>query len=498
MQDPKLTYGEGGRLKSPPDPLLIDSAYKHDNSYAKYLMRHLHEVDLAYVLMLLKQDIIPQEEGTILLKQLSEVRDVPLEDFINPNLGDIYNSKESYLNKNVGKIAGWMHIGRPRREAINTAFNLCVREKLILFISELLNLGECMLEKARLEKDSIMPDFTYLYQATPTSFGHYLLTFFFPILRDLERLFLSLSDINECPLGCGISNGSNLNLDRKYLSDLLCFDKPIAHARDGMWRADTPIQIMSCLSICFSNLSRLAEELEIFNSVEFSMIELPDSLCRTSVIMPQKKNPYPLTYIRGMSNFLLGKLVASNSYGKVFSGNPDSRIFAYVDIPESLDRSTEAIRLFSKVIKTIELNHKNIKNNLGKGYSYASDLSEYITTKFKVDYKTAHEIVGSLIRKLVSQEITDLNSTHLVNEIKEKSDLEIKISEKEFQNIIDPNEIIKKRITLGSAAPQIVDKMIDEQIVIMNEYSEKLRRLKSKIDQSRMNDIVEKKLNSKK
>ncbi len=492
MASNTIAYGEGGRLKEAPDPLLINSAYKHDNSYAHYLMDSLHLVDLAYVSMLIKQNLIPFSDGKTLLQELKNITAVKTSDIINEQSGDIYNSKESYLNNKIGKISGWMHLGRPRREAINTAFYIATRQKLAILIESLIDLGRVFLNKAIQEVESVIPDYTYLYQATVTSFGHYLLTYYYPIERDLERLFSIYDRLNKCPLGSGISSGSNLNLDRLLVSQLLNFKEPIVHSRDGMWQSDLPIDILSSISICYANIGRLAQELQFFNSVEFSMIELPDSLCRTSVIMPQKKNPYPLTYLRGLSNMISGKLMASVSYGKVFSGNPDSRIFAYNDVPEVLDRSKEGIRLFARVVETVRLKKQNVQRNMSRGFVYASDLSEFLTVQHKIDYKSSHEIVGSIVRKLIDNEIQSVSANVIIDEVSIRTGVSIRLSQQEVDDLIDPQATLYKRTTSGSAEPHKVADMIQKAKETLLNFSSKLSDFRSHNDYNQLYNTVNK------
>ena len=134
-----------------------------------------------------------------------------------------------------------------------------------------------------------MPDYTYLQAAQPTTFGHYLLGFTYPLLRDLARLDCLLEKVNRSPLGCGSTNGSRLPQGREQLAELLGFADIIPHARDAMWQADLSIENTALLTACIVNLSRLAEDLQIFSTQEFALVELDDQHARASKIMPQKK-----------------------------------------------------------------------------------------------------------------------------------------------------------------------------------------------------------------
>jgi argininosuccinate lyase len=175
---------------------------------------------------------------------------------------------------------------------------------------------------------TILPDFTYLQHAQPTSLAHYLLAFVLPILRDFARLQACFQRVNQCSGGIGSVNGSRLPFKRERLAELLGFDGAITHTRDAMWQADMPVEIMADVVAAVINLDRLGEDLQMWATQEFDLVELADGYCRESVIMPQKKNPYSLAFVRGAAGVLIGQLTAMSNVGRTLSGQPDSRIFA--------------------------------------------------------------------------------------------------------------------------------------------------------------------------
>jgi len=488
-------YGKGGRVKSPPHPLLINSAYKHDCTYAVHLMDSLHKVDLAYAIMLYRLGIIPDEEIKGLLQGLLDIEKVAFDEYVDPKYGDIYNSKEVYLNNQIGQAAGWLHIGRPRREAINIAYLIAVRSLYLNFMTEILNLATVMWQKANSEMNTLMSDFTYLQHANPTTFGHYILTFLFPLLRDCDRIHAAYDRINSSPAGSGSVNGSSIPLNRQFLADIMCFDMVTTHARDGMWQADMPIEIMSIINMVFANLNRFTDELQIWNSQEFGLVNLPDSLCRTSVIMPQKKNPYPLAYFRGLTNSFLGKLTTSVSCGKVFSGNPDSRIFAYNDIPESLELSIEVLPLISKVIEEMEINKEVASYAVNNDFSFSSELAEHLSINYKIDYKTSHKIVGNIVSRLISKDLDKMSKSDLEDTIFNFLNRRKEIDFDQIEFIIQPQNIIANRKTKGGSSPEEMTQMLETVKTKINIYSKWVTEKQSKIQFENLYDEVSKTLN---
>ena len=439
-------------------------------------MNDLHKVDLAYATMLYHIGILPLEEAQILLSGLLEIEQLDHGNYIDPRFGDIYNSKESVLKEKIGNVAGWLHIGRPRREAINIAFLMATRNLLLEFIEHLIDLASILLEKSKLEKETLMPDFTYLLHATPTTFGHYILTFLFPIIRDCQRAMAVYDRIDSSPAGSGSANGSSIALDREMLAELLCFKKITTHARDGMWQPDIPVEVLSVVNMVYVNLNRLTDELQIWNSKEFSLVDLPDSLCRTSVIMPQKKNPYPLAYFRGLANHMIGKLTSAVSYGKVFSGNPDSRIFAYNDVPDSLVLSNEVLPLLAKVINEMSINEQTASRLLEEDHSYSSELAEFLTVKYSIDYKSSHHIVGKLVADMIDGKLVHITKDSLENEIENQLNIQLSVDIEEINRIILPENIIKNRKSKGGCSVAEVENMhqhVQKEIETLRQWTKR-------------------------
>jgi len=308
-------YGKGGRLKKSPHSALIGSAYKHECGDTEILLGHLHDADIAHGIALIEAGIIPSASARNLLSALLEMKQLPLQDFpVRPELGDLYNSKDAFLREKIGNDAGWIHCGRPRREALNLAFVLATRQRMLALAKAHAKLGYVFLDVAERFKNLLMTDYTYMHPAHPTSLGHYLLTFLFPLLRDFERIQSCFEKLNRCCAGSGSSNGSALPFKRQRIADLLGFESVSTHTRDSMWQPDVPIEGMNTLVCLAMNLNRLAEEFQIWTTPPYNLVDFDDGLFRASVIMPQKRNPYPMAYVRGLTGWLKAiRIVGSSS-----------------------------------------------------------------------------------------------------------------------------------------------------------------------------------------
>jgi argininosuccinate lyase len=454
-----------GRLKAGPAAELIRSANRLEVSNAPVLYEGLGLADLAHVIVLVERHVIPRPAGQTLLGALLAAQAVPVEEFpLDPAWGDVYKNRERYINELVPSVGGWLRAGRARREATNVAYRLAVRRRLLALDAALGQLAETMVDLAQEHVDTLMPDYTYLQQAQPTSLGHYLLGFVYPMLRDARRLRGCFKLINRSPAGIGSVNGSRLPLDRQRIADLLAFDDVIHHTRDAMWQPDTPIEISAAAVALLVNLDRLAEDLQVWTTQEFNLVELADEYARTSVIMPQKKNPYSLAYVRGLANVSIGTMVAMANVGRTPSGQPDNRVFAYGDVPDLIDRTADAVRLMDGVMGSLTVNRERMAERAGLGFSQATDLAEVLMVHCHLPYQDAHRVVGQVASMAIARGIPAAQITPAMLDEAAEAVLgrPVNLSSETLAAALDPRAIVATRTTEGGAAPGPLQTMIAE------------------------------------
>lgn len=464
----------GGRLVEGPAPELVKSAYRWEVDLAPTLWPGLGLADLAHTLMLVEVGVIPAAVGRRLLALLMELRALPPAQFpLDPALGDVFSNREHWLAARDREAAGWLSAGRARREATTVAYHLAVRSRLLVLVEATVTCLRALLAQAEAHLDTVMPDYTYLQRAQPTTLAHYLLGFAYPQLRDLARLQALFQRVNRSPAGGGSTNGSRLPLDRHRLADWLGFDGLVHHPRDAMWQADGPVEVMSVLVALLLTLDRLAEDLQIWCTQEFGLAELSDRHARTSLIMPQKKNPYALAYVRGITGELIGQMAAMACVGKTPSGQVDNRIFAYHAIPRALDLAIDTVELMAGILRGLQVNRPLMARYARQGFTQATDLAEVITQRTGLDYRTAHTIVGRAVRlalaaeqsgppTLAEAEGARLTATLLETAAQEIVGHSLGLSEAEIKSVLDPAALVAARAGPGGAAPQAVQAMLDE------------------------------------
>lgn len=450
---------ESGPSEDAAAPELIEAGFALEVADAPLLHDGLNLADIAHVLVLSEQELIPEDAARRLLRLLLEVTRIPASDFpYDPAFGDPYNCREHYFVERLGNDAGWLHAGRPRREAGRMALRLGLRRLVVGLIDDTADFARSTADVAERHAKTFIPDQTYLQQAQPSTFGHYLLTFAFPALRDIERLRRGLDWANRSPGGAGCVNGSRLLLSRARTAELLGFGGVIEHTRDAMWQTDGLVDLLATGASLLTNMSKLAEDLEIWDSQEFDFVDLAGPYTRASVLMPQKRNPYALSIVRGAAGVLIGRLSGFLSVVKTPSARSDNLIFAYGEVPRSLELARKVTRLMAAVVATLRVNPDRMWESLESGFSQATDLAEFIMQTCGVDYRTAYLVVGAAVRRASREGLRGLDLTgEMLDEAgRGVVGRPLDLSGRDLSEVLDPRAIVLTRTSPGGAAPDVV------------------------------------------
>jgi argininosuccinate lyase len=282
-------------------------------------------------------------------------------------------------------------------------------------------------------------------------------------VRDARRLLDEIGWVDTSPGGAGCVNGTRLLADREPIAAALGFGGVIPHTRDAMWQVDGLIHILATAASLLSNFSKLAEDLEIFSSSEFDFVDLADAYTRSSILMPNKRNPYSLAIVRGASGVLVGRLSGFLAVTKSPSARSDNLIFAYGEVPRALDLSLRITRLITGVVHTLRVNPARMREELARGYTQATDLAEYLVQTLKVDYRTAYVVVGNAVRSasragipgsaITGQMIDDAAFAH--------TGQRWGLAGADLSEVLDPWHIVASRRAEGGAAPAALARMID-------------------------------------
>jgi argininosuccinate lyase len=447
----------GERLTEAPSRSLTDIVFRRELQAQQDLTRMIGRVDLAHTLTLAEHGTIPEDAVRALIAALLALDESPPSFVPTADKGDLYTNREAWLTEH-STASGWLGVARARREALTTAYHLVLCE-------EILGLGEALADAAKSlaaasvrYRDSLMPDYTYLQAAQPTSFGHYLQAFAWPIMRDLDRIRALYQRVDRCPAGIGSSNGSVTWQDRRRLAERLGFREPVRHARDAMWQADLALEAVGAALAATVNFDRLAEDLMIFASAEFGFVRLADRHARASKVMPQKRNPFALAFIRAAANRLIGMQAGIAAAARTPSGQMDNRLFAYEAVPDALRSAAEAARLTAECVAGLVFDETRAEAALDDRSACASDLAERLMPALGIDYRRAHGLVGRLVRRLEEggrslgeAKMTDIGQILLEHGLPGDA-----LSDKVLADSLDPTACVSARRDVGGAAREEV------------------------------------------
>jgi argininosuccinate lyase len=442
-------------------PELVEGGFGIEVADADLLHSALNLADLAHTLVLLREQVIPEEIAARLLGALLQAHRTPVAEFdYDPSYGELYNCREEWLAARIGTDGGWLNAGRPRREAVRIALRLRLRRDVLTLIEATAALAEAIADQSAKHAETAMADQTYLQHAQPTTFGHYLSGFGYAVLRDLRRLEDCYAWINRSPGGAGGVNGSALTGDRSVVADLLGFDDVIEHTRDAMWQTDGFIALLGCVSSLAITAAKVAEDLEIYSSDEFDWVRLADGHTRGSVLMPQKRNPYALTMIRGECGVLIGRLTGMLAVTKSPSARSDNLIFAYGEVPRAMELAVRQIRLTAGVIAGLQVDVERMWAALENSFTQAADLAEFLMTERNVDYRSAHRIVGAVVRTAAAEGLRGMDITPEMLAVAAKDlGVDLDVAGLDLTAALDPRAIVAARVTQGGAAPESVRAM---------------------------------------
>ena len=423
----------------------------------KRLFKEDIEASIVHVEMLLKQKIISFKIKNKLVWGLNRIKnEIIKKKFIfNSNLEDIHMNIENRLFEIIGEDAGYIHTGRSRNDQVITDFKLWLRNSTDEIINQLNNLLRIILKDAEKNIKTIMPGFTHLKNAQPVSFGHYLLAYVEMFKRDKKRFQNNLENLLENPLGSAALAGTNFNIDRNYTSKKLKFKNPTHNSIDTVSDRDFVLDFLYSVSVCSMHMSRLAEEFIIWNSDAFRLIKLNDKIVTGSSIMPQKKNPDLLEYLRGKTG---------NSFGNLFSmltilkGLPLSYFKDLQDDKElvfnSFDQLKNSILILIEILKNFTPDKKRMYELANVGFTTSTDLADHLVKYYNMPFRKAYQITSKIVNYAESKNIK-LNELTL----KELKKIEPKLNE-DILKVFDLENSVKSKKSYGGTSFENVKKMI--------------------------------------
>jgi argininosuccinate lyase len=479
----------GGRLVSVrKDVVNFTSSIKSDQE----LLKSTIKINEAHVVMMMEQKIIEWSSGAKLLQALnglsSRAKLISAE--------DVHMAIEEEVFKKVGsEIGGNLHIAKSRNDQVATAIRMKLHENIVDVTTLIVRLQETLAKLARKHTETVVPGYTHLQPAQPVVFAYYLLSYVDGLERDVYRLRDVYQRIDLCPMGAGALATSTFPINRKRVAQLLGFSQVLENSIDAVGSRDFALETMAALTITAVDISRLVEDLIIWSSLDFGLIELPDSFSSTSSIMPQKKNPDVLEVIRARMSHVLGNFVTSVTTMKSL---PSSYNLDLQEVTprlwESLETIASTLSILSKLVPNLNVS-KNIREKPYFTFLTSTELANMLVRKHKVPFRSAHKIVGSLIRFLTAQKLTlnDVTPELLRKVAKDSLSISLDIGIEDIHEATDSSKIIRSYAAEGSPSPTEVKRMLKtrrQKIIQTKSYLAK-KKLKFKKTEDRLQSLVQ-------
>ena len=386
-----------GRFQKETDTLVND--FNSSIQFDARLYKQDIAGSIAHAQMLGKQGIIEEHEVEAIVDGLKAIlADIEADkvEFSVDN-EDIHMNIETLLTQRIGDAGKRLHTARSRNDQVAVDTRLYVKQEIPVIIDQILNLEQVLVERAKEHTDTVMPGYTHLQRAQPTTFGHYMMAYANMFKRDVTRLEDCLERLDECPLGAGALATTTYDIDRFQTAQALGFKKPTDNSMDSVSDRDYAIELLSNLSILMMHLSRFSEEIILWCSWEFKFVDLDDAYSTGSSIMPQKKNPDVAELVRGKTGRVYGALITLLTVmkGIPLAYNKDMQedkepVFDTIDTVEL------CLPVFTAMIDTLTVNRANMRRAANGGFISATDCADYLAKK-GMPFREAYGIVGKLV-----------------------------------------------------------------------------------------------------
>jgi argininosuccinate lyase len=446
-------------------------------------------VDIAHVLMLDRQKIIDNDVARQILRALLELYDEGIPDEVfDDRFEDVHAGIESLLVETLGaEIGGRMHMGRSRNDEVATCIRIKLRDDLLKQLAALLKIREVLTALAHHHTDTIMPGFTHLQHAQPTTLAHHLLAYEQAFSRDFDRLRNAFGRVNQSPLGAAAFASTGYPINRELTATLLGFDGLVTNTMDAVATRDFALETLADLSVLMADTSRLCEELIIWSTTFVKFVALDDAFCSTSSIMPQKKNPDTAEIMRAKTGSVFGAFAAALMAvkGLPMSYNRDLQELT-PHIWQGMRDTKESLRLLADMLASAEFDTVRMKEEAGKGFSTATELADTLVRDYGLPFRTAHSIVARAVQKgnlslATLEEAAQETGTAI-------SLIERGLTQQTIDNVLDPKYSIELRRAAGGPAPFAVrialderQKQLDADSALIDEKRAKLAKAKDEM-----------------
>ena len=471
----------GGRIGSVrKDVVAFTASIKSDHMLLEAVIR----INQAHIIMLTEQNIISYETSQKLLQALSEI---DCNTKLDQTLEDVHLAVEEQVNKKVGlDIGGNLHIAKSRNDQVTTAIRIVLRESIHNLMDIVVKFQDSLINLAEKHIEMLVPSYTHLHPAQPVTFAHILVSYIDALQRSLERLKEALFRINMCPMGaCAIATTS-FPINRNRTAEILGFSGVLENSIDAVGSRDFVLETLADLTLLAVDVSRMVEDILVWSSPDFGIIDLPESFTFTSSIMPQKKNPDVLEVIRARMSQVLGNFVSCTTTMKSLPSGYNLDLQELTPkLWETLEIVATSVCILSELVKNLSVN-KDIFDKQILNFSTTTELANLLVRKYNIPFRISHKIVGSTVKALLEKNLALSNLTpELLNKVaKDSAGINLVVSLMDIKDAIDPQKFVKSHKTLGGPAPSEVKRALASRKKLINQIKTNLNEHKSRLDEA--------------
>ncbi len=453
-------------------------------SFAEELWNHR-----AHTIMLWEQGILERRDAARILRALEEIEGIgPVRFPIDSGTGELLFSVERYLQQRIGDdTASRLHTGRSRGDLYVCVERMVFREKILALADVLVRLADSLLARAAQHAATVMPGYTLLQHAQPLTFGHYLLSFVERFCRDLARLRETYARVNRSPMGSAILSGTTFPVSRPRMAALLGFDGVIENTRDASTARDHSLEALAHTAILASNLMAVCEDLILWCTYEFGLVELGEGFSGTSSIMPQKKNPSALTRVRHLAAECVGATMTAFLQLKTHSEQLNDLEATGPVVWRALDTAIAATDLLRATVATLKVKPERMAELAGANFIQAPQLAETIAQEGGLPFRVTHRIVGRLVRQCIDARIAPSQVTPAMVNAAAVAILgrPLRVRPATLRTCMDVARAIRERKAPGGPGPREVKRMLKARTATLAREARWIRSCRESVEKAR-------------
>ncbi len=447
-----------GRLAAKRDDVVsFTSSIRDDARIASVVL----EINKAHTVMLVEQKIIRKEDGVELLKALLKVI---LKARYDERIEDIHMYIEEEIFKIIGvEKGGNLHLAKSRNDQVATAIRMRLRQELLEVKKTIVSLQETLVNLAKDNINTIVIGHTHIQPAQPVTFGHQLISYVDSLQRDFDRIKEAYIRINFSPMGACALATTSFPINREKMAELLGFEGILENSIDAIGTRDFLIEALWCYTALAIDVGRIVEDLLLWSSYHFDLLELPNDFASTSSIMPQKKNPDLLEVMRARMKLVTGYFTTCIN---TVMGLPSSYNLDFQEITPllwaSTDQILECVSMLTKVIPNLHVKSDSVLKKAVESLSTSTELANVMVRKYDVPFRTAHNIVGAITKYLIDKGYNhSMVNPKLISSISQEiCGLDLKMDANDIKSALNPMGFVEAHNVKGGPAPNEVKRVI--------------------------------------